>query len=924
MIKKMQLLVLFAVLGVGASAERVYLSGKGPSDAVAWDFLCSEGRRSGEWTTIPVPSNWEQQGFGGYDYGHVAPRKKHGETGQYKTRFVAPDEWQNKTVRLVFEGVMTDTSVKLNGKSIGSPHQGGYDRFHYVLTDTGKYGQHAIEFGKENVLEVMVSKKSANASLEAAERKADYWVFGGIYRPVYLEILPKAFIDRVAIDAKADGQFRMDVFPQVYLERHPKGGDHVDQMTARIETLDGTPVGGQMTAVLMGNGAARVQLQTHIETPNTWSPEHPNLYQVRVSLLRKGSVIHEVVERFGFRTIEVRMQDGLYLNGKKIRIRGVNRNTFRPDTARAIDPEEAWEDARAIKAMNANAVRCHLPATKAFMQACDELGLLFMVERPNWQRPVADPSVSRSIVYNLVTDLHNHPSLMGWANGNESGFNPDVDQFFALLDLQQRPVLHPWAPFDGIDTRHYIEYDELRRRLEENANILLPTEFLHGLYDGGHGAGLDDFWSLMRKSPLSAGGFLWCWADAAIERTDQNGRLDTDGNHSADGIVGPYGEKEGSYYTIREIWSPVQVPLAKLPADFSGVLPIENRFDETDLNACRFGWRLLRVEGMKALKTVGQGTLNGPAVPPGSRGEIRIPAPLDSGDVLELVAVAPSGREIMHWSWPLRKTLRAEASAVRPVPVGGNLFHIKAGKSEWRFSEANGQLIHCSVGGRPVGLQNGPVRYAAAGRKIFDFADDWSASAEQVNDSIVISSRNQKDGSHYRWTVKPGGFVELDYSFAPIAEPAACYAVGFDLPEDSVASKRWLGDGPFRVWGNRMKGPRFGLWENDFNDGIAGERWQLPEFKGVFSNVEWMQLHLKNGAGLLVESDYRAIGVLRPSNGKAPRTATWNYPEAGGLFVFHTVPAVGTKFKRGNELGPQGQPEKHTDPLTGSLRLRVQ
>jgi hypothetical protein len=113
------LLAAFSTSVVDAApqeAERIYLSGKGPSDAVEWDFKCSEGRRSDEWTKIPVPSNWEQHGFGNYNYGREKFGTKHAETGTYRTTFKAPWEWKKKKhVRLVFEGSMTQTSVKLNG-----------------------------------------------------------------------------------------------------------------------------------------------------------------------------------------------------------------------------------------------------------------------------------------------------------------------------------------------------------------------------------------------------------------------------------------------------------------------------------------------------------------------------------------------------------------------------------------------------------------------------------------------------------------------------------------------------------------------------------------------------------------------------------------------------------------------------------------
>jgi len=100
-----------------------YLSGTDKDHTVNWDFLCTSGAKSGNWTTIPVPSNWELQGFGGYNYGHE--KNKHDEHGLYKYHFVAAKDWHNKQIELVFEGVMTDVEVKINGQVVGPIHQGG-------------------------------------------------------------------------------------------------------------------------------------------------------------------------------------------------------------------------------------------------------------------------------------------------------------------------------------------------------------------------------------------------------------------------------------------------------------------------------------------------------------------------------------------------------------------------------------------------------------------------------------------------------------------------------------------------------------------------------------------------------------------------------------------------------------------------------
>jgi hypothetical protein len=111
-------------------------------------------------------------------------------------------------------------------------------------------------------------------------------------------------------------------------------------------------------------------------------------------------------------------------------------------------------------------------------------------------------------------------------------------------------VVHAWQVFRGTDTQHYINYDYGSGTHLHSQNVVFSTEFLHGLYDSGHGAGLEDYCEQMWREPLSAGGLLWDFSDAAVVRTDKGGILDTDGDHGPDGIVGPYREKEGSCFTI--------------------------------------------------------------------------------------------------------------------------------------------------------------------------------------------------------------------------------------------------------------------------------------------------------------------------------------------------------------------------------------
>lgn len=162
------LIILLVLAGVFTSAaaqntEIKYLSGTGSDKTVDWDFFCTKGRNSGKWTKIAVPSNWELQGFGTYNYGHDKPLAD--EQGLYKYKFQVPASWKNKQINIVFEGSMTDTKVMINGVQAGEIHQGAFYRFKYDITKL-------LKFGGNNLLEVTVNKMSANTSVNQAEREA--------------------------------------------------------------------------------------------------------------------------------------------------------------------------------------------------------------------------------------------------------------------------------------------------------------------------------------------------------------------------------------------------------------------------------------------------------------------------------------------------------------------------------------------------------------------------------------------------------------------------------------------------------------------------------------------------------------------------------------------------------------------------------
>jgi hypothetical protein len=909
-----------------------YLSGTGPADAVPWDFCCTGGRHSGVWTTIPVPSCWEQQGFGTYYYGTW--RRGHPdddpqiprEQGQYRTDFEVPAGWQGREVRLVFDGVMTDTAVWINGRFAGPVHQGGFYQFHYDITPL-------VKFGATNLLEVTVSKESADPGVNRAERRGDYWTFGGIFRPVWLEARPAEGIDWTAIDARADGDFRVEAH---FVAPAASAGT----VTAQVLGADGNPAGAQLAALFRA-GDATVEIRGKIDGVKPWTAETPNLYQVRFALSPGGTERHTVTARFGFRTFEVRPGDGLYLNGQKIVLKGICRHCFWPETGRTLSREQSYADVRLIKEMNMNAVRCsHYPPDASFLEACDELGLYVLDELAGWQGAYDTPAAAR-LTGELVRRDVNHPSILFWDNGNEGGWNTANDGEFAKWDPQQRRVLHPWALFSGVNTKHYPDY-ALVVKLAAGPDIFMPTEFLHGLYDGGIGAGFADYWKVMGRSPTCAGGFFWVFADEGVVRTDENGRIDTSGSDAPDGILGPHHEREGSFYTVKQIWSPVQIDApAVRPEDWDGTFSVENHYDFTNLDQTSFAWSLVRLptaEEPGGRSVLASGVIKGPAVPPHDAGRLTLPLPAGwwgdaprGANVLYVTAKNAAGEELWTWSWPLRRVpaaTRADATSEARAPAGrvgeeNGLLVVRLGGDEYRFDKETGRLATIRRGGRAFSLANGP-RFLAFRRQARDFADVAGSSrlthltAHAEGGAMLVEADYDGALRQVRWRISPGGNVRLDYDYAFEGE-VDLLGVEFDYPEVDMKGIRWLGWGPYRVWQNRLLGTRLDVWQNAYNDTTPTRSWIFPEFKGYFRDWQWVVFTTTEGA-LTIENgtDGGFLGVYRPNDG--PDRPVLHLP-ATGLALLDVIPAMGSKFTLPEAHGPESQPRRVSGVHHGSMRV---
>ncbi len=377
--------------------------------------------------TVRIPHTLTQMPY------NYCNEKDYQMTAGYRKVLFAPATWQGKQVFLRFDAVGHHATVYCNGTEVAQ-HHSGYTAFTIAL------GEH-LQYDAENII---VVKCDSHETLNQPPfgHAIDYMTFGGIYRPVHLEIKESTYLQDVFVTAEADGNFR--IYPTI------KGDVLGCTLHAEITAPDG------QVSVLKGDAAAPLKSALHNVTP--WHPDTPALYTLTLGLIRQGSAQHElpdylldeVTVRFGFRTLDFKA-DGLYLNGKKIHIRGLNRHQSYPYQGYAMPDSQQWLDAGQLKfELGCNAVRTsHYPQSQAFLNACDTLGLLVFTEMPGWQH-IGDTKWKQIALQNcreMVLQYRNHPSIFLWgARINESA---DDDSFYRKTN----EVIHrldPTRPTGGV------------------------------------------------------------------------------------------------------------------------------------------------------------------------------------------------------------------------------------------------------------------------------------------------------------------------------------------------------------------------------------------------------------------------------------------------------------------------------------------
>ena len=340
----------------------------------------------------------------------------------YRRRFKLPVEARGKRVFVDFEGVMTASTVWINGVRLGE-YKGGYTPFSFELTSH-------LDFDGENMLAVDVDS-SERPDIPPFGYEIDYLTFGGIYREVSLRVVPATFVENIFVRPKnaltASPALDVDCFVQHLEASH-------DALTIEVELLDGERVVAKASQSLPPSGptSESVAHTVHFEGLNgirLWSMEERNLYSGRVRLRRGTQLLDEDSRRFGFR--EAQFTDhGFELNGKVIKLRGLDRHQTFPFVGQAMPGRAQRRDAQILRnKLKCNIVRTsHYPQSRHFLDACDEVGLLVLEEIPGWQH-IGDEAwqqISVDNVRRMICLDWNHPSIILWGvRINESRDNHD-------------------------------------------------------------------------------------------------------------------------------------------------------------------------------------------------------------------------------------------------------------------------------------------------------------------------------------------------------------------------------------------------------------------------------------------------------------------------------------------------------------------
>jgi len=667
--------------------ERVPLDG-------AWEFRL-DGENLGErdrwhmpdaapegWTSVTVPHTWQVEPASAEYYG----------AAWYRRRFDAPPEWRGACVRVEFQAVFHSAKVWVNGRPVGEHLRKGYTGFSLDVTG-------ALRWNEPNVL-VVRAENSFDDQMLPRGRSSDWTHDGGIYRPVTIVVSPPAFIERVAVEgvpsATGGAAAAADIHVAVAirnttraLARGTVGYEVVDPHTG--EAVLRQPRAGEIS-VAAGESATINLPAGHVADARLWHFDHPHLYSVRVTFEPRGGQAHRVEETFGVRTFEAR-GGGLFLNGERVRLMGVERMAgSHPDYGMAEPSSWIEHDHGDMKRLNCVLTRVHWMQDRRVLDYCDRHGILMQLEVPTWGPDTFKGMTAEPLpalmqngleqLREMIEQNRNHPSVVIWGLCNEiGGQNPPAYAFakrmreeakrldprrpaaYASNSLQRTPERDVTALMDIVEWNEYYEswfggtLEDVRRNADEIHRAFPDKPIIVSEYGycactperpEGDGRRIDILKShsaVYRAQPSIAGLIFFCYNDYRTHIGDRGKGVLKQRVH---GVVDLYGAQKPSHAALLEESSPVEALHVSSDGNaLSATIRTRGLLPAYTLTSYRLRWVVYSAEGCP----VEQHEAALPAMAPGSVHTISLGIGQPLPARLRVDVVRPTGFSARSTGW---------------------------------------------------------------------------------------------------------------------------------------------------------------------------------------------------------------------------------------------------------------------------------
>ncbi len=602
------------------------------------------------WDEIDVPSNWQMHGYGipiytdeKYPYSvkkQNIPSIDHNynPVGSYRRIFDIPANWNGREIFIHFGGVKSAFYIWINEKKVGYS-QGSMTPAEFNIT---KYLQK-----EHNILAVEVYRWSDGSYLE----DQDMWRLSGIFREVFLFSTAKVHIKDFFTHCELDELYK-DAILKVRVKVRNYGEKDVDQFKIEISLLDaeqrlvGTNILMNENLKIKTNAETVIELQNDFKNPKKWSAETPYLYDFIIMLKDSNNNIIEVEHcKYGFRKVEVKDDGGIYINGKSIILKGVNRHEHDPDHGRAIPLSRMVEDIRIIKQNNINAIRTsHYPNDPKFYELCDQYGI-YVLDECNLEShelrnilPKSDAKWTEACVDRMVSMVErdkNHPCICMWSLGNEAGFGENFGKMKnAALAIDQTRPIHYEGDYghELTDVISYMYYSPHKLERVAKKHFRKGDKRPHVLCEYAHAMGnslgnFQKFMDVFEKYNNCIGGFIWDYVDQGLRKMSKDGRefwayggdfgdKPNDKNFCINGIVMPDRKPNPALFEVKKVYQNIKV----YPIDLAkGKIKIHNKYQFISLEFLDILWELT-ANGIK----IQEGKVEDFQLEPGEQKEVNI------------------------------------------------------------------------------------------------------------------------------------------------------------------------------------------------------------------------------------------------------------------------------------------------------------